>query len=148
MSFLFPPNVQKLHKDRNVSSLIKALGYPFNSQVRLDAIEALGDLRDPLAIKPLVETLKDDREIVAQAAANVLVEFGELAVEPLIALIEQKKWDGTGWNLRSQALRLACEVLGQIGDARAISSLMKASKDSNTTVIIAAEQALKQIEKE
>lgn len=148
MSFLFPPNVQQLKEKRDVSSLVKALSYPFKSQIRIEAVEALGNLRDPLAIRPLVETLKDDQEKVAQAAAKALVEFGELAVESLIALVEQKKWDGTGWNLRSQALRLACETLGQLGDPRAISTLMMATKDANTTVSVAAERALKQIQKE
>jgi HEAT repeat protein len=148
MSFLFPPNVPKLKEDRDVPGLIKALGYMFKSEVREAAAEALGSLADPRAIKPLVEALKDDLESVAQAAAQALVGFGEPAVDPLIRLIMLKKWDGTGWNYRSQALKYACQALGQIGDPRAISPLMMAAKDSDSNISVAADRALKQMQKE
>jgi HEAT repeat protein len=148
MSLLSPPNIQKLKEDHDVSGLIKALRYPFNSQVRQDSAEALGSLADPSAIKPLVEALKDDHATVAQAAAQALVKHGEPAVDALIALIMLKKWDGTGWKYRAQALHLACEALGQIGDPRAIPTLMVVAKDSDSFASVAADTALKQLQKE
>jgi bilin biosynthesis protein len=147
MSFLSPPNIQKLKEDRDVPGLIKALRYPLKSDVRQAAAEALGSLADPRAIEPLVVTLKDDREVVAEAAAQALVKHGEPAVDALIKLIMQKKFDGTGWNYRAQALKLACVVLGEIGDPRALSTLMVAAKDPDGTISMAADLALEQIQK-
>jgi HEAT repeat protein len=144
MSFLLPPDVQKLQANRDISGLIKALHYPFNPAKRLAAAEALAGMPDPRAISPLVEALKDDRDEVAQAASRALVANGEPAVDPLLRLILQKKWDGTGWNYRSQALKYACQALGEIGDPRAISPLMMAAKDVDSNVSVAADRALKQ----
>lgn len=148
MSFLSPPNVQKLKDERDVPGLIKALRYLLKSDVRKAAAEALGSLADPRAVQPLVEALKDDREEVAQAAAQALVACGEPAVEPLIKLVMQKKWDGSAWNLRTQAVTLACEALGQLNDPRAQNTLRIAAKDANSIVSAAAEQALQKAPKQ
>lgn len=146
MSFILPPDIQNLKGNRDIPGLIKALRYPFKSAVRAQAAQALGELGDPRAIPALVEALKDEREEVAKVAAQALAAYGEPAIDPLIGLVMQKKWDGTGWNYRSQAVWLACETLGQIGDPRAIQTLMIASKDSNTLVAAAAEKALQHLQ--
>ncbi|MCU0413729.1 MAG: HEAT repeat domain-containing protein [Ignavibacteriaceae bacterium] len=95
-----------------------------------------------------MEALKDDREPVAQAAAQALVTIGGPAVDPLTGFVMQKKWDGSPWNLRTQAVRLACQALGQIGDPSAIETLMIAAKDQNSIISTAAERALQKVPKE
>ncbi len=53
------PNIDKLKAKGNVRGLIKALGYTKNWLVREKAAEALGKIRDPRAVEPLSNALKD-----------------------------------------------------------------------------------------
>lgn len=81
---------------------------------RCDAIDALGRIGDERAVKPLLALLSD--EIAGFRAAYALSKIGEPAVEALIELA-----DDEGFPNRNGAV----DALGEIGDARAITSLLK-----------------------
>jgi len=136
--FLFgPPNVEKMKARRDVKGLIRALGYKKDWEVRAAAARALGGIKDPRAVEPLIAALKDEDSDVRKAAARALGEIKDpRAVEPLIAALEDEE-------LRVRAA--AAEALGQIGDARAVAPLIAALKDTDKYVRKAATEALGKI---
>lgn len=77
------------------------------------------------AVKPLFITLQNKDKTVQQTAANALVQIGELAVNGLIDLLNNYfNWSYT--DNSSMLLRInAANVLGKIGDPRAIDVLVK-----------------------
>jgi len=78
---------------------------------RQQAIEALGHIQDPRAIRPLIHMLDDTDYQVQCAAVAALSQFGADAIEPLIHSIE----DG-GLSFQENAL----DVFKAIKDERAI----------------------------
>jgi len=86
--------------------LMSALEATRPAEVRSMAAWALGQLKDRRAIRILIQTLKDDDEKVAEAAASALGTIGEPAVPALIATL------GGG---HPQAHRMAVRALGQMG---------------------------------
>ena len=92
--FLFgPPNVEKMKARRDVNGLIKALGYKKDEYVRWYTARALGEIKDPRAVEPLIAALKDTDKDVRQAAAEALGKIGDpRAVEPLIAALKDAEW--------------------------------------------------------
>jgi len=95
-------------------------------EVRKNAAEALGKIKDPRAVEPLIEALKDKDFRVRWNAAEALGEIGDpKAVKPLIAALKDK--DST--------VRLyAAEALGKIKDPRAVEPLITALKDEYSEV--------------
>jgi HEAT repeat protein len=117
-----PPDVRKLEAKGDVRGLVKALGYEKEAKVREAAAWALGDVRDPRAVEPLVAALKDSDYGVGHAAAKALVKIGALAVEPLVGALKETQ---------SLVRSSAAEALGQIGDPRAVEPLIAALSDSS-----------------
>jgi hypothetical protein len=136
MALFGPPNVEKMKAKRDVEGLIKALGYQKDGSVRMLAAGALGQMRDPRAVQPLIAALKDSDRHVPETAAEALVKIGTPAVEPLIVALKDSD---------SNVRRLAAGALGQIGDARAVEPLIAALTDSNWELRQAAARALEQI---
>ncbi len=85
---------------------------------------ALGEIGDASAVAPLIATLRDRDRGVWREASDALAKIGSLAVDPLIAALTKDN----GW-----LSRMAVNILGDIGDARAVEPLIAALKDSNTT---------------
>ena len=106
-----PPDIKKLKTKHNVKGLIKAMDYRKDPQIRRAAAQALGQIRDPQALVPLVDALKDENVAVRQAAAWALGQIGDARVVKLLAPILQDE-DVT-------ARAIAARALGQIGDAQA-----------------------------
>ena len=133
--FLFgPPNVEKMKARRDVNGLIKALGYKKDEYVRWYTARALGEIKDPRAVEPLIAALGDERSDVRQAAAEALGKIKDpRAVEPLIAALGDE---------RSDMRQAAAKALGAIGDARTMEPLIAALKDAEWRVREAAAQAL------
>ena len=108
-----PPNIAKLLEKKDVAGLIKALGYPKDPGVRSAAAAALGQLRDPRAVEPLIAALDDLP--VRCVAAEALGQIGDpRAVEPLAAFA------GRGWLEHDRSI----EALGAIGGPRAVELLV------------------------
>jgi hypothetical protein len=104
---------------------------------RWAAIDALGSLRDPRAIAPLIVHLKTTRELFA--TANALAHLGarhpdaELQLAPL-------------FKSKNSVVRLeVCRLLTVFGTARSNAALTKAAADSDEDVAKVAALALEKI---
>jgi HEAT repeat protein/Cdc6-like AAA superfamily ATPase len=86
--------------------LMSALETTRPAEVRCMAAGALGQLQDRRAIQALVQTLKDDNEEVATAAASALGAIGRPAVPALISTLGSD---------HPTARRMAVLALGQMG---------------------------------
>ena len=96
-------------------TLIVALEDP-EPEVRAQAARELGEKGDVLAIEPLIELLGDISPDVQQSAIDALVKFGNLAIDPLIATLENGDYI-TRPN--------AATALSQINDDRIVELLLK-----------------------
>jgi HEAT repeat protein len=134
---LLKPNVEKLERNKDIESLIKALNYQTDSHVRENAAKALGNIGDPKSIEPLIAALKDDEFNVRKNAAEALGKMGTPAVKPLIAALK---------SLDDEVRYNAVRALGDIGDPSAIDSLNSAMRDSNDGVCKSAAIALSKVE--
>ncbi|MEM5813446.1 MAG: HEAT repeat domain-containing protein [Candidatus Aenigmatarchaeota archaeon] len=63
-------------KKRNVKGLIKALKYK-DSNIRISAAQALGEIKDERAVKPLIQALKDENKEVREIAEEALEAINE-----------------------------------------------------------------------
>ncbi len=129
-------NVKRLKEERNVDALICTLG-DRDINVQYEATEALGDLRDPHAIGPLMELLTGDQySSIRWKAAEALAKIGSPAVTPLITALSHRN-DDVRWK--------AAIALGEIGDARAIGPLIDLLKDDDRFIKGRAAYALAKI---
>jgi len=94
--------------------------------VRAGAAFALGELKDPRAVEPLIGALKDSGIGVRQLAAGALGELNDpRAVEPLIGTLKDSEI-AVRW--------VAAVALGRLKDPRAVDPLIDALTDSNADV--------------
>ena len=129
-------NVKRLKEDRNVDALICTLG-DRDITVQYEATEALGDLRDPRAIGPLMGVLTGDQySSIRWKAAEALAKIGSPAVFPLITALSHPN-DDVRWK--------AAIALGEIGDARAAGPLIDLLKDNDRFIKGRAAYALGKI---
>jgi len=105
---LFKPNIDKLKAEQNVKGLIKALKYvrvdPRRKrwgtnpviEIRMQAAEILGDLKDKRAVKPLISLLKDKSAEVRLKAIESLKKLGDIrSIEPLIESLKDEGYYST-----------------------------------------------------
>jgi HEAT repeat protein len=64
-------------------------------------IEVLGKIGDPQAIQPLVEIMRGEEEVLRFNAATALAAFGELAIAPLAAMLEERDTSLVGLAIRT-----------------------------------------------
>jgi HEAT repeat protein len=101
-----------------------------DSKVKMAAAEALGELGDVRAVEPLITALKDEKVNVRKAAVRALGRIWELS-------------DIVGLGNNDSKVRMAAaEVLGKLGDVRAVEPLVTALKDEARYVQAAAAEAL------
>jgi len=130
------PNIKKLVKGRNVDGLITALKDP-DRDVRREAAQALGDLKDTRGIHPLIDALADTESSVRSKVAYALGDLGDtIAVESLIKALGDSSSD-VRW--------IAASALGRIGSKRATEPLYEALADSDRLVRITVVEALEKI---
>ena len=121
---------------RAVEPLIEALKDE-NGAVRLEATCSLGTIGDARAVEPLIEVLDNGSSDARDCAAYGLEKIGNASVESLILALKDK-----GFNVRYSA----SEILGDIGDVRAIEELSNvALNDENSDVRAAAKEALEKL---
>ena len=58
--WFFPPNVEKLKAAGKIECPLKALGYEKDWDVREAAAEAMGELKDPRTVEPLIKMVLGD----------------------------------------------------------------------------------------
>jgi len=104
--------------------------------IREDAATALGTLRDPRAVEPLVTLLRDSDRAVREAAIGALTALGEPAVTALATCL-------TDCELSVQ--EAASAVLAVIADARVLAPLVAALKSPDWIVRMHAAKALGRI---
>lgn len=85
-----------------------------DEEVRLAAAAALVRLRDPSVAPLLAQALGRPGKLLPARVAEVLVSLGSEAVQPLLEEIDNSGEDG---------LCLICQMLGQLGDNRALPEL-------------------------
>jgi len=92
-----------------------------NLNVRYNAANCLGQIRDKRAVRPLITTLRDTDERVRVSAAIALGIIGDKeAVEPLITLLKDEKG----------SVRVNCAyALAMVGDARAVDPILVALRN-------------------
>ncbi|MFO7966766.1 MAG: HEAT repeat domain-containing protein [Archaeoglobaceae archaeon] len=115
-------SVEDLRSSGDVEGLIKKLNSS-DSNTKAQAAEALGEIRDERAIKPLIYTLEHSEDsTVREKAAESVASIGN-ANEALPPLIEALKNDD--WRVRYRA----AQAIGTLGDPRAGSALVRALDD-------------------
>jgi HEAT repeat protein len=93
--------------------------------VRATAVKALGQIKDPRAVKSLISVLNDKDWFVRERAAEALSKIGEPAIDPLISALKDQN---------GLVRERAAEVLGKIGDATSVKPLMEAFHDDELYV--------------
>ena len=121
-------------EDKNFDNLKSKDGY-----VRGKTVMALGESKDPEAVEPLIQTLKDEYWVVRRNAAEALGKLMDpKAVEPLIQTLKDESK-----NVRGEA----AIALGKIGDTRALEALTEAEKDKSRWVRGSAAKAFEEIKR-
>ncbi len=132
--------------------------------VRLAAATALGRIRQPRAAELLAPALEDPDPKVAAAAADGMESLAELAVEPLVRMLQNDRPEtriratdvlgrlrhkGAGARLvrglddQTAWVRIvSCQALGEICDPGAVPALVKALEDRDPVVRAMAAEAL------
>lgn len=102
-----------------VSRLVSALNDE-DAEIQMLAVEALGEIKDPQAVEPLIAYLKVADDLIP--VKNALVMIGEPSVEPLIANLENEDIEIAGFS---------AQALGEIRDIRAVEPLIKVLLDED-----------------
>ena len=121
----------------SVSVIARVIADP-DKNVRVAAVECLGQLKDTGAVPVLSNCLQDVHWEVRCAAAASLAILGERSTMPL--LVEAHKDHDPDMRMA------AAEALGLVGDVEAIEPLILAQLDSETRVRQAALKALVRVD--
>ena len=124
---------------RAVRSLIYALESDPSYVTRMVLIDALGKIGDVKAVGPLVQALGDEKDEVQKEAKKVLEDICD--TDATTTLIEAMQND----YMSSETRRGAAELLGKVGNAQAVGSLVIALKDADTDLARIAAEALGKI---
>ena len=108
-----------------------------------DIAKALGAFRDPRVTDALVKALGYEYHTVSGASESLKKLRDRRAVEPLIRIVEDDGNKGPGYAYRRDyRRRFAAEILGVLGDPRAIPALAKALHDDDEYIRYAARESL------
>ena len=117
-----------------LQELIQAVEKADSSDALLEAVEALADARLEEASPTLIAVLSYNNPGAAVAAVEGLVQLGEVAVLPLLNLMDDYNYGGRAWAIRA---------LAGIADPRALETLLKgAAEDFAMSVRRAAARGL------
>gem|GEM_PF-3790175 len=101
---------------------------------RAKTAAVLGEVGKPWVVKPLIEALYF--YTIRDTVRDALVKMGTQAVEPLVAALHHH---------HISVRRAAAEILGEVGDARAMAPLRSALKDKDWSVRKAAQESLARV---
>jgi len=128
--------VRRLKERGDVRGLVRAVGNRDHG-VQYEAVEALGELRDPSAIPALMGALTGDQYSgIRWKAVEALAKIGPDSVPPLVDELKNPDPD-IRWK--------AAVALGEIGDPRGIAPLVELLGDSDRFVRSRAVYALARI---
>jgi HEAT repeat protein len=139
-------DIEKLKEKKDIHGLIKVLKYQ-DSNIRMFAAIALGEIGDERAAAPLTQSLKD-KEKVRNEVLEALVKIGDSAVDTLImALKDEKLQEGAKvalirigepasrnlmykYNNQNRETQIYfIEIMGEIGDKNSVEHLIHILKD-------------------
>lgn len=126
---------------RNVAGLplVRALLKDPYPVFRNEAVRALGKINSPETYKEIASMLNDESEGVRVVAAEV---SGELKITSAAQLLVKNLQDPVA------VVRISCaRALGVVGGSAVVSDLRKLLQDTDSSVVAAAQESIKQIEK-
>lgn len=115
--------VEKLVEKHDVTGLVTLLRKTKKDEERVECIRALGALKNPQAIEPLLKALQDYPLPVTFEAADALGAIGEPAMDAVIGLLKE----GNIFEQSSMAM-----VVGRVREPRAVEPLLQALTASNS----------------
>jgi MFS family permease len=117
-----------------VARQLARLQSSMNEMDRYRAVEALGRLRSPLAIRPLIQALNDSSLVVRKAAVDALAATGSpQVIEPLSAALCDPK---------SQLHARVAAALARIGAPQSVNALLRGLRSSDPRVLRASIRSL------
>ncbi len=131
-------SVEELKSSGDVEGLIQKLNSS-DSYTKAQAAEALGNIKDERAIKPLVYTLKNAEDSnVKEKAAESVAKIGNAneALPPLISALKHEDW---------KVRYRAAQAIGTLGDPRAAPALTRTLDDPVKDVRMNAAWALGEV---
>lgn len=103
-----------------VKSLLHDIEVAANATELADAVKALAEKAIPETAPDLIRALNYNNPGAAVAAVDGLIEIGELAVQPLLALLDNYNYGARAWALRA---------LSGIGDPRSLDLLLDTAEN-------------------
>lgn len=85
MKSIFRPNPEKMRLKGDLSGLLRLLDPKYDTDLRIEAILALGRMKTPVAVDELIQLFHDPDDDIRTAASNGLVLIGTEALGPLVA---------------------------------------------------------------
>jgi len=129
--------VQKMQKNGDVMGLIKALGHK-DYEVRIEAIQALGQLKDKRAVSALIQIVESEKKALERdRAARALGNIGdERGVEALSKAAWASIWIGDHEDKWQTALlnETALNALEKIGTQAAVEALINLTGHSEEKI--------------
>jgi len=125
-------DVRTLARQGNVEALIEIINESHDKDLRIEAITALGSIRDPRSIGALTKALNSDSWIERETAVKSLARLRDhLVVQPIVSTLndENKFVRDTA----HKSLIQVSESLGKQKDPRVIRHLFNAMRDNNST---------------
>ena len=116
---------------------LRRLGSPVSESERRQAVDALAEIRSPLAVEELAHALNDVSQEVRERAAHALGEIRDPRAVPALAAKLSDPATDIG--------EIAADALGTIGHSSATSALMTAAEGPDAGVRVAALRALARI---
>ena len=119
--------------EESVDALMSALSHR-KKNIRLNAAKILGAISNPKSIDALILTLRDNNKLVRREASTALSRMGQIAVDPLIEILDDEDWRVRGaW------------ALGNLKDDAAIEPLEALLEDESGYVRAGALNAINSI---
>ncbi len=128
-------------KDKTTAKLLREL---LKTDYKMEAIEILGEIRDPLAVEPLIALLMTEEGIGDYDfdISIALEQIGKPAVRPLISIVNGEVETLENQDIETYMKIATIETLGLIKDKRAVPSLIDALKSDSEEVRNYADFAL------
>lgn len=124
-------------RERGARQLLEELARSSEVLFTLEAIDALAAMNDPASVAGLLDLATEGPRAVRRAAIEVLGNFGDSRVLPLLLRTLEHTDDG----LRGAA----AWALGKLRDPRALPALLKATRDRGFATAINAAAALSRL---
>ncbi|MGD8752984.1 MAG: HEAT repeat domain-containing protein, partial [Anaerolineales bacterium] len=143
-----PPNIAKLEKKKDVDGLLSIVKDQEDTKIRQEAVKALTRLDNPSVIQPLMELLADEEEdiFIRSIIPSCLGDRKETRAVGLLVRIVDKYLKSVRREPKDSILTVpSITALGEIGDSRALKTLINALTDKNVFIRRESVQALRRL---